>query len=285
MNSIIAVIFDYDDTIVPDSTTQLLEHYGIDSKRFWETDFKSLLYQGYNPTNAYLKLILDNVGNGKPFNALTNRKLREFGAKVQRTQYPGLHDLVRDLKKTVQSHKDIDIEFYIISTGLEEIMLGNEFIEKHFSGVYGSQLAADDDDSQLKYIKKCITFTEKTRYLFEINKGITPQESPGDPFAVNRDINNEDRRIPFKNMIYIGDGLTDIPCFSLINMNGGVSYGILDMSKTASAKINTFKQLLKTKRVLGTYAPKYGKNDDLGGLIRLTVQSRCSDIVIERAKS
>lgn len=285
MNSIIAVIFDYDDTIVPDSTTQLLEYYNIDSKRFWETDFKSLLYQGYNPTNAYLKLILDNVGSGKPFNALTNRKLREFGAKVQKTQYPGLHDLVRDLKKTVQSHKDIDIEFYIISTGLEEIILGNEFIKKHFSGVYGCQLAADDDYSQLKYIKKCITFTEKTRYLFEINKGITPQESSGDPFAVNRDINNEDRRIPFKNMIYIGDGLTDIPCFSLINLNRGVSYGILDMSKTPSAKINTFKQLLKTKRVLGTYAPKYGKSDDLGGLIRLTVQSRCSDIVIERAKS
>jgi hypothetical protein len=283
--SIIAVIFDYDDTIVPDSTTQLLERYGIDPINFWEVDFKKLIGQGYNPTNAYLKLILDNVGPDKLLGVLTNSELRKFGGKVQKTQYPGLHDLVRDLRKIVKQQKDIDIEFYVISNGLEEVIKGNKFIEKNFSGVYGCRLAGDDDNSPLKYIKRSITFTEKTRYLFEINKGITLQKSDDDPFAVNKDIKNEDRRIPFKNMIYIGDGLTDIPCFSLVNLNGGVSYGILDMSKTASAKINTFKQLLKTRRVLGTYAPKYGKNEDLGGLIRLTVQSRCSEIVIERARA
>jgi 2-hydroxy-3-keto-5-methylthiopentenyl-1-phosphate phosphatase len=285
MNSIIAVIFDYDDTIVPDSTTQLLENYGIDSTTFWEVEFKKLVGQGYNPTNAYLRLILDNIGDGKPFNGLTNKKLREFGAKVQKTQYPGLHDLIRDLKKIVKANKDTDIEFYIVSSGLEEVIKGNKFIEKNFSGVYGCQLAGDDDNSPLRYIKRSITFTEKTRYVFEINKGITPQESVDDPFAVNRDIKTQARRIPFKNMIYIGDGLTDIPCFSLVNINGGVSYGILDMNKTASAKMNTFRELLKTKRVLGTYAPKYGRKEDLGGLIRLTVQSRCSEIIIEKAKS
>ncbi len=281
--SIIAVIFDYDDTIVPDSTTQLLENYSIDPKTFWETDFKGLVSQGYNPTNAYLKLILDNIGPDKPFGELTNIKLKEFGVKVQKTQYPGLHELVRDLEKIVQQHKDIEIEFYVISSGLEEIIKGNKFIEKQFSEVYGCCLAGDDEHSQLKYIKRSITFTEKTRYLFEINKGITP--SNADPFAVNQNIKNEDRRVSFKNMIYIGDGLTDIPCFSLVNINGGVSYGILDMNKTSSAKIDTFEKLLKTKRVLGTYAPRYGKNEDLGGLIRLTVQSMCSKIVIERAKS
>lgn len=255
MNTIIAVIFDYDDTLVPDSTTQLLEYYGVESKSFWEVDFKRLVDEGYNPTNAYLKLILDKVGNDKPLGALTNNKLGEFGARVQRTQYPGLHELVRDLKKTVQKHKDTDIEFFIISSGLEEIIKGNKFIQKHFSGVYGSLLAGDSEDSELKYIKRSITFTEKTRYLFEINKGISPEDSAKDPFSVNRDIKSEQRRIPFKNMIYIGDGLTDIPCFSLVNFYGGVSYGVLSTDKAASAKINIFNQLLRTKRVLGTYMP------------------------------
>lgn len=86
-------------------------------------------------------------------------------------------------------------------------------------------------------------------------------------------------------MVYIGDGLTDIPCFFVINQNGGTSFGIWHTGRSASAKINILKQILKTKRVLGTYAPKYGSTQELGQLIRIAVQTICSDIVLEKARA
>lgn len=280
---IIAVVFDYDDTLVPDSTTQLLDHKGIDTQQFWHTEFKELIDRGFCPTHAYLKLLLDKIGDDKPLGPLTNTDLRKFGKEAAKKQYPGLHGLIRDLKKSVEKYKDIKIEFYIISSGLKEIIEGNEFVKKHFSEIYGSQLAGEAENSTLKYIRRAITFTEKTRYLFEINKGITPDEVKKDPSAVNIDIPIERRRIPFKNIIYIGDGITDIPCFSLLR-DKGFSFGIHHTDKTMSEKMKIFKEILLTRRTAGTYAPRYGKNDTLGDLIRLKVESRCADVLLERKR-
>lgn len=282
--SVIAVIFDYDDTITPDSTTQLLEHYHLDVQKFWEEDFKALVDRGFCPTHAYLKLILDNIGEGKPMEGLTNKKLKEFGAIAAKKQYQGMHSLIRELKRIVEGYQDINVEFYIVSSGLEEIVKENPLIKKEFKVVYGCRLAGDDDseDSELKYIKRCITFTEKTRYLFEINKGITPETSDKDSSSVNIDIKYSVRRIPFNNMLYIGDGITDIPCFSLVGEKGGLSFGIHHTEKTASYKIKIFKQILQTKRVMGAYAPRYGKSGTLGDFIRIKVRSRCDDILLER---
>lgn len=283
--SLLAVIFDYDDTLVPDSTTFLLKRYNIDTKTFWNIDFKNLVKNGYCPTHAYLKLLIDNIGNNKPLGQLTNQKLMEVGEEVGKSQYTGLCSLIRNLKSQVEPYKDIDIEFYIISSGLEEIIKGNKFIKKHFSYVYGCRLAGDDKDSPVRYIKRAITFTEKTRYLFEINKGISPEEAVEDPAAVNKNIPKNERRIPFENMIYIGDGITDIPCFSLLRQMGGHSFGIHHSEKTASTKMIILKEILQTSRVHGTYAPRYGKKDTLGDLIRLTVESKCADIFVKRKSS
>jgi hypothetical protein len=71
----LALIFDFDDTLVPDSTTLLLEHYKIDPKRFWLQDAKRLVESGYDPAHAYLKLLLDNIGHGRRLGNLTNRGL------------------------------------------------------------------------------------------------------------------------------------------------------------------------------------------------------------------
>ena len=136
--NIIALVFDFDDTLVPDSTTQLLKRYGINTKKFWGEDFVVLVKQGYNPVNAYLKLMLEEIRNGK-LKSLKNKNLREFGKNyVSKTLYPGIHGLLTDLKHMVGYYDDIDIEFYIISSGLEEIIRGAHFLAivlKKFMGV------------------------------------------------------------------------------------------------------------------------------------------------------
>ena len=160
------------------------------------------------------------------------------------------------------------IEFYVISSGLEEIIRGSS-IAKHLSGIWGCEFA--EKDKQIKYIKNVVSFTEKTKYLYTINKGISDEAGP---YAVNEKVGETDRRIPFPHMIYIGDGLTDVPCFSLLDHFGGRAFGVFDPSKAGSPK-KAWEQLVVPKRVTSMNAPKYRKSDALGSLLRTAVKRLC----------
>jgi 2-hydroxy-3-keto-5-methylthiopentenyl-1-phosphate phosphatase len=113
--------------------------------------------------------------------------------------------LLEDLKDLVKKSKVGEIEFYIVSGGLQEIVeasLKSAKLRRYFSGIYACELSADENQGYVKHIKRCVTFTEKTRYLFEINKGINPNQGRRNPYLVNKDVPISNRRIPFKNMIY-----------------------------------------------------------------------------------
>lgn len=273
--AVIAVIFDFDDTLVPDSTSQLLKSEGIDPVAFWTTEAKALVDQGYDPPTAYLNLLLDRVGPGKPLGTLTNQALRDFGATLDSTWFPGLPALFSELEELVKPHRDVTVEFYIISGGLEEIITGSSIVRKHFKGWYGCQFGEDPETGLVRYIKRCVTFTEKTRYIFEINKGITAEESRTKPHLVN-EVYPDPRRVPLDHMIYVGDGLTDIPCFSLLKHDGGHPIGVFGAG-AESAK-QAFKKFLRTSRVIGAYSPDYTR--DLGTVIRAAVTVMASNIAL-----
>jgi hypothetical protein len=220
---IIALVFDFDDTLAPDSTTKFLQAYGIDTAAFWQNEVKPLVESGFDQPTAYLNLILNQVGPDGRFGNLTNAALLEFGSSLDNDFYPGLPEFFDDIQAQVaNSYKNIQVEFYVISGGLSEIIRGSKIVQKYFTSVYGCHLAGDTENGPLKYIKRSITFTEKTRYLFEIHKGLDPKETWKNPILVNQFLRPEERRVPFRNMIYVGDGLTDIPCFSLLKVNHGL---------------------------------------------------------------
>lgn len=284
MSDVIALIFDFDDTLLPDSTTLLLESRGIDPEKFWTEDAKEFLDQGYDPTLAYLNLILENVGTDKPFGDLTANDLRLFGSTLDDKFFQGVKTLAEDLRCIVrETAKDISVEFYIISGGLQDVIDGSEFVRSTFDATYGCMFGADES-GVLKRIKRTITFTEKTRYLFEIHKGITPTDTGANQYLVNKHIPENSRRIPFKNMIYVGDGLTDIPCFSLVQKNGGTAFGIFKPAVAASAK-RAFLEFLKTDRVASTHSPKFNADEDLGALIRAAVTANATQIYLARKQA
>lgn len=128
----------------------------------------------------------------------------------------------------------------------------------------------------VRHIKNSITFTEKTKALFAINKGITDAETRQSAYAVNQDRKPEDRRIPFKHMIYLGDGLTDVPCFSLLKQFGGIPFGIFDPRKEGSPK-KAWENLVAPKRVTSAHSPRYRKDDDLGALFEGSSQEDLHD--------
>jgi haloacid dehalogenase-like hydrolase len=280
--SVIAVIFDYDETLVPDSTTKLLRHYGIDPDAFWK-DSRKRVQEGWDPVLAWLHLLLDQVGDGKPLGKLTETNLTAFGATLDKELYPGVAELFDELKAIVRppAYRDVTIEFYIVSGGLRAVIQGSDTVAKNCEAIYGCELGADGEGT-LAGIRRAVTFTEKTRYLFEIHKGLQQADTKTNAYLVNKHVDAADRRIPFENMIYVGDGLTDIPCFSLVSSNGGVAFGVFDPARTESAK-KAFEEFLTPRRVSSVHAPKYRKEDELGAILRAAVAERATRITVKRA--
>jgi phosphoserine phosphatase len=283
-SNVLGVVFDFDDTLIGDSTTRLLRERGVDPDIFWRDEVPSLVRDGYDPSLAWLKLFLENVGQGKPLGPLSNRDLREFGARLDPDFSVGIPKLFDDLREIVSEYRDLTIEFYIVSGGLEDVIRGSSVVRDHVDDVYGCLLGEDEQTGHVASIKRCISFTEKTRYLFEINKGLQSSDTRENPYLVNRDVPESERRIAFQNMIYVGDGLTDIPCFSLLGKMGGLAFGVFDPAVAKSAK-KAFEELLQPGRVISSNAPRYREDDELGALLRSAVAERCSRLVISRQQA
>ncbi len=279
----LAVVFDFDDTLVPDSTSLFLKSKGFDVEAFWGRDVKRLVETGFDSPLAYLQLMLDEVRNGR-LEGLRRVDLRLFGKTLDDKYFSGLPQMFLDLKSIISDYRDVTLEFYIISSGIQDIIEGSQVVRDHFSAVYGCRLSEDPDTGVIDKIQRCVTFTEKTRYLFEINKGILQADSVKNPGLVNQAVNDEDRRIPLENMIYVGDGLTDIPCFSLVRKGGGVSFGVFDPARRGSAR-QALEQFLNAGRTVSSHHPKYGPADELGELLRVAVLSMASRRVVGRQQT
>ena len=187
----------------------------------------------------YLNHLISYVKNGI-LEGLTNAKLRELGQNLEFCPgLPELFPLLQAITKESEAYKkhNIQLEHYIISTGLAEMIRGSkiadyvtdifgcEFIEApmppHFSKQEELMIKLDFEISQIGTI---VDNTIKTRYIFEINKGGNKNPS----IDVNAYIDKSDRRIPIDRMIYVADGPSDIPCFSVVKNNGGKTYAFFN---------------------------------------------------------
>mgnify|MGYP001098698717 CR=1 FL=1 len=280
--SIIAIIFDFDDTVADDTTDLFLkEKLEMNKKQiqeFWNKDVRDKVKEGWDPPLAYINLILEHIRNSGL--KIKNQDLRQLGNKVK--LYPGVEDMFSRLRVFVHSKQKlqkahVQLEFYIISGGFEEIIRGTP-ISKEMKDIFGCTF--DEENGKL-IPKSIITFTEKTKFLYAINKGLSGFELRSNPYSVNDVISETSRRIPFKNMIYLGDGPTDIPCFSTIQKFGGKTIGILKYRKRDSDRVDKRRAwaFAKGDRItLGPYRPVYTEESDLYENLKLQVERVGLDI-------
>ncbi|THE64260.1 hypothetical protein D8Y22_13825 [Salinadaptatus halalkaliphilus] len=280
MTTNIGVVFDFDDTLAPDSTTHLLQEYDIDPDEFWNKQFRERVQNGFDPTVAYLTLLLDHIGEGKPLGELTPAELEQCAESLENELYDGVPGIFNDLDEIVAEYDDVSIEYYVVSEGIESLISGST-IKEYCTEIYASRLATDDN-STFTRVKRPISFTDKTRYLFEINKGITAAEATENPYKVNEQ--KEDRPVPFENIIYIGDGITDIPCFSLVKDRGGRVFGVTQQDEK-SAKQEAILDIGSPQRAGNLNPPDYGPNGRLGSLLRLTIEGLCTDSTIDQLEA
>ena len=232
MANIIAVIWDFDRTLV-DGYMQdpLFKRYGINASKFWtdmeaaKEDCAKKAYRVNKDTyyvNYFIKCAHDGTMPG-----LNNAMLKEAG-KNQKF-YPGVEELLKTIKETFKddpeySEYGIQVENYIVSTGFAETIRGTSLMP-WIDGIWGCELL-DGPDSQggsvINEMVYTIDNTTKTRALFEINKGIGKVPD----IDVNSQIEKSLRRVQFEHMIYIADGPSDIPAFSVVKQNGGLTFAI-----------------------------------------------------------
>lgn len=282
MTTAIAVIFDFDDTLIPDSTTLLLKEHSVNTEKFWQEAQDLVKNEGYDPTHAFLRLFLAQIGKTKKLGELTNKDLEHFGKKLDNKFYPGVRRFFKDAVKEVAKVKpvlEVEIKFFVISGGLEAVIRSTTVVRENVSWAVGCLVGGDTPDGPLKYVKRAITFTEKTRYLFEINKfGLRLDKIQYEPNLVNKKVSHRD--IPLSNMIYVGDGLTDIPCFSVVENNGGARYAVFDPRDPNKTKMK-LREFLSTHRVESMHSPKFGPNDDLGSILRGRISNLCNKLAYQ----
>ena len=254
-----AVICDCDNTLAPDTTSLLLEKNGVHLDSFWK-DISHQVEMGWDPPIAWMTEIANLIKEGKIAQD-TNSKLTEFGKTV--TTFPGASEFITELNESLGKEHDITVEGYVVSCGIESLMQGTSLAES-FTDIFGSSFY--EKDGIIAGVKSSITFTEKTKFIFAINKGITSQIREN-PYNVNTFVENEKRKVPFENMIYLGDGPSDIPCFSMIKGKGGHSIGI----KVDSKWHQDFELELR-KREMDAFEPDYREGSELRKAIEEIIQ-------------
>lgn len=225
MSDVIALIFDFDDTLAPDSTSGFLADIGVDVEAFWNGRVGPLLFeQDWDPVPAYLYQMIELSKSGA-CPPITRASLEAWGARLP--LHAGVETLFSRLRALVkEKHPQVQLEFYLISSGIGDVVRHTP-IAHEFTDIWASEFIYDAADA-IHFPKRVVSFTDKTRYLFHIQKGIIGASSRNKPFEVNKKIAQDKLRVPFEQMIFVGDGYTDIPCFSLIRRSGGVAFGVWD---------------------------------------------------------
>ncbi len=296
LQNVIALIWDFDKTLSPHyMQLPLFEEYGIDENAFWrELDALPAYYARVGihvqKDTCYLVHLLSYVKHGR-MPGLSNAKLRELGAKI--AFHPGVPELFDRLDAVVESpafrEADLRLEHYVVSTGLTEMIRGSAIADR-LDGIWacefietpaepGADLSGIPKPGPVTQIAGFLDHTTKTRALFEINKGVNKHEG----ISVNDMIPEEERRVPFRNMIYIADGPSDIPSFSVVRKMGGLAYAVYDPGSP-----DQFAQavsLLENGRV-DAYGPTdYRADTPTDMWLRLQVRKIAERIVADRQKS
>ncbi len=302
LQNIIACIWDFDKTLSPSyMQAPIFDWYKVDPKKFWkEVEQLPDYYKKYgldliSTDTLYLNHMLTYTREGV-FKGLNNDSLRKLGAKIK--LYQGLPQFFEEIKQLVATNTeyrqhDIEVEHYIVSTGLRQMILGSK-MAPYVDGVWGCEFvenappsgylenaekSASKDPKIISQIAYALDNTTKTRAVFEINKGSNKLPD----INVNAMIPDSDRRVPFQNMIYIADGPSDIPVFSLINRFGGRTFAVYrPESSKEFAQVN---RLQKQNRVQSFGEANYTKGSQTAMWIINAITEISDQIVKNRERA
>ena len=268
---VLAICYDFDKTLSPDDMQAqgFIQSLNVDVNEFWRES--NMLAKDHDMDNnlSYMYMMATK-SYGKQF--LTKEVLAEYGSKV--TLYNGVNTWFERIRQ-FGLKQGVQIEHYIISSGLKEMIEGTEMAKNGaFKKIYASAFMFDDKGVAV-WPAQAINYTNKTQFLFRIQKGVLDINDPG----VNDYIRPEEQRVPFRNMIYIGDSDTDIPCMSLVNINGGHSIGVYDPDSKNKEKVY---KMMQHHRIRYYASADYTDGSDLDTVVKQIIQKTAAYEALEQ---
>jgi phosphoserine phosphatase len=227
-----AIVYDFDGTLAPGNIQEhsLLPNYlGVKKEDFWATVGCNKKAFDCDQILVYMAQLLD-LAREKAL-PITREILVKHGAATP--FYDGVLEWFQRINEYAQS-KGLALEHYIVSSGNEELIRGSA-ITHHFRGIFACKYLYDAN-GHAKWPGSVVNYTTKTQFLFRINKGVM---NYWDDEHVNRWVPMEKRDVPFSNMIYIGDGDTDIPSMKMVRHQGGHSIAVFDPQQWANGEAQT----------------------------------------------
>lgn len=259
---IIAIMYDFDKTLCTKDMQEyaFIPTLGMTSSAFWDEVNTMTDKEEMDNILAYMYKMVEKAREKKI--PVTRKTFHEMGMKVEyfngvKTWFERINNFGKEA--------GVRVEHYIVSSGIKEIIEGTE-IADYFKKIYACEFLYDYNGS-IQWPKFAVNYTAKTQFLFRINKGVLTIDSKSAD-KLNRFTPENERPVPFRNMIYIGDGLTDVPCMKLVKSNGGQSIAVYDQEKGKEAS-----ELLKKADRVNFVAPAdYGPDSDIEVIVKAIIK-------------
>ena len=265
---VVAICYDFDKTLSPDDMQAqgFIQSVDYEVSEFWQESNGLAEQNDMDQNLAYMFKMMETAEGHVLF---TKDTLLKYGAQVR--LFPGVEDWFRRIRDYGEAHGVI-VEHYIISSGLKEMIEGTA-IASEFEKIYASTFFYNDKGVP-KWPAQVVNYTNKTQFLFRIEKGVLDINDLG----VNDSFPPEDIRVPFRNMIYIGDSDTDIPCMKLVNTYGGHSIGVYNAETLDKTKV--YKMMREGR--IRYYAPAdYSEGTQLDELVKAIIDRTATNERLE----
>jgi len=261
---VVAICYDFDKTLSPDNMQAqgFIQKVKYNIEEFWTESNNLAEENGMDQNLAWMYMMIKKA-EGKTL--MTKESLMEYGAEVE--LFNGVKDWFKRIGK-FGVENDVIVEHYIISSGLKEMIEGTS-VANEFERIYASSFYFNSN-GVAEWPAQVINYTGKTQFLFRIEKGVLDVNDQG----VNDNFSPDKVRVPFRNMIYIGDSDTDIPCMKLVNSYGGHSIGVYDAKEHDKAKVY---KMMRENRIRYFAPADYTEGSNLDGLVK--------DIIIRTASN
>ena len=271
--SIAAIMYDFDKTLCTRDMQdyQFIPSLGMTSSQFWH---EANIFGREKEMDSVLAYMYTMIREAKRKNVPVFREtLVNQGKSVE--LFKGL-DTCFDRIDEFGKSQGVQVEHYVISSGLKEIIEGTS-ISRKFKKIFACEFYYDDETKQAVWPITAVNYTNKTQFVYRINKGVLDVSNDED---LNRSMPDSVKRVPFTNMVYIGDGLSDVPCMKMMKSYGGQAIAVY---QNDNPKV---RELLKRGRVDYIFPADYSENSSLEMTIKNIIRkiAVCDKLYFENVR-
>ena len=256
---IVAIMYDFDKTLCTRDMQEytFIPSIGMQPHEFWDHTAVVAAEETMDNILTYMYCMVEKARQSG--NLLTRESLVACGKDIE--YHPGVEDWFERINRYAEE-AGVEVEHYVLSSGLKEIIEGTS-IAKYFKRIYACEFLYKD--GQAYWPKMAVNYTNKTQFVYRINKGVLDINNDVD---LNNSRPDSEKRVFFSNMIYLGDGLTDVPCMKLVKQSGGHSIAIYSQGQQHKAA-----PLLKHERVDWMFEADYREGSELDRTMKLLLEN------------